>query len=297
MKSGLVSSVIIFLAITLPVMIAVAVVAVSKWKDKQDQRRTPLTTRLYNSPGEHARLMQETITEDISSRLLVLMILGPFTLIVIGLNKLDLTRIQLNMLDLVIIFGVLIAALWYGFDLARMVRRRRKYVQGLQAERAVAQELSILASRGCDIFHSVPIGNADIDHIVIGPATVYTVETKSRYKPQGRGRKQAEVKFNGTRLDFPGWIETKPLDQAKGQAKFLADYLYRKTGEHVSVLPVVALPGWYVVNSQKKSTGVQVINSKAAGFMGELQGTAFTAPHRRRTITAIEELYSTGGKL
>jgi len=63
----------------------------------------------------------------------------------------------------------------------------------------------------------------------------------------GPNRKSGwEVGYDGNRLEFPGWRETKPLEQAVRQAKWLKEWLSSAVGEPVRVHPILILPGWFI---------------------------------------------------
>jgi nuclease-like protein len=125
--------------------------------------------------------------------------------------------------------------------------------------------------RGCRVFHDVQAEGFNIDHVVIGSAGVFAVETKARPKrPHGTGSQGATVTYDGSVLHFPGWQEWEPLEQAKRQAEWLRKWLTSAVGEPVDVKPVLALPGWYV---ERKGPGdVIVINPKNATFLAESRG-------------------------
>jgi hypothetical protein len=57
---------------------------------------------------------------------------------------------------------------------------------GYDGELATAQELNQLMRHGYYVFHDLQAENFNIDHIVIGPAGVFAVETKSRSNDIGR---------------------------------------------------------------------------------------------------------------
>ena len=47
----------------------------------------------------------------------------------------------------------------------------------------------------------------NIDHVIIGPAGVYAVETKARRKPEtGKGRSDARVVYDGTKTSISGLV-------------------------------------------------------------------------------------------
>ncbi len=159
------------------------------------------------------------------------------------------------------------------------------------AEMAVAQGLGGLAQEGAAIFHDFPADGFNIDHVVVGRSAVFAVETKSRRKPAGKGRESAQVVYDGALLKFPSCVETKPLVQAKRQAEWLQRFLASGVGEHVKVLPVLALPGWFVQNVASRSE-VIVNNCKNPAFMtGEKFGPAFSDAMRKRIAHVLSERY------
>ena len=63
------------------------------------------------------------------------------------------------------------------------------------------------------------------------------------------------------RLEFPGWTETQPLEQARRNAGWLGKWLSSAIGGSVRAQPVLALPGWYI--DRKSRDEVAVINAKS----------------------------------
>jgi len=54
------------------------------------------------------------------------------------------------------------------------------------------------------------------------------------------------VEYDGTTLQFPWGSNRDYVEQAKRNAKSLADFLSKSTGMKVWVNPLLVLPGWYV---------------------------------------------------
>jgi len=159
---------------------------------------------------------------------------------------------------------ILLAALfeaYFLFKLVQLINRRRKFRLGYEGELAVGQELNQLLQDGYTVYHDFPADNFNIDHIVVGSAGVYAVETKARQKPTtGDGKSDAKVVYNGKMLQFPDWKETEPLEQARRQAQWLSKWISSAVGDPIDTQPVVALPGWYVDRTSSK--GIPVINPK-----------------------------------
>lgn len=141
--------------------------------------------------------------------------------------------------------------------------------QAIRAEQATAQELSASLAGDNRIIHDAQAKDFNIDHVVITPVGVFAVETKSRLKPPaGQGAEAVKVRYNGKQLEFPTWTETKPIEQAARQARWLSDYLKQSTGEVFPVFAVLALPGWWVEYTGRITDDmVRVINPKKAQWL------------------------------
>ena len=260
------------------------------WKKRSHDRRTPLTTELHNLPGERAGVQAERLMDKANERLLIATLIGPIVLVAWAFQRIDPRLIHFGWGEAILLLFVAVVAFWSAKSGVMLLQERRHYLDGLAAERATAQELAPLIARGCAIYHDIPGDDFNLDHVVIGPHAVFMVETKSRQKPVGRGTEKAQVKFDGVALAFPDWRDTQMLNQVRAQTRWLADYLYRKTGERVRVEPVLALPGWYVTRTAT-TADVHVINPKMHNFMADNGGAPIPEPQRRRIMTAIEECY------
>lgn len=125
---------------------------------------------------------------------------------------------------------------------------------GLRGEQATAEALNEVSDAGFRSFHDLqPDRDWNIDHIAAGPRGVFVLETKTRSRRgPGNGLKAHEVKLEVLSLSFPcGTREEESTAQASRNARWLSDYLSKRTGEVVEVTPVVVLPGWYVLDDRK----------------------------------------------
>jgi hypothetical protein len=263
------------------------------WRRRTDRRRSPLTTELHNLPGEQARQEAERLMESAGDRMIIAVLIGPLALVGWAAQAIDKHLLRFGPAEFVLLVIVVAVACWAAWSAGRKLRERRNYLDGIAAERATAQALVPLQSKGCVVYHDLPADGFNLDHVVVGPAAVFMVETKSRRKPATRGKESATVRIDGEALDFPDWRDTRMLDQTRKQTRWLSELLYRKTGERVPVEAVLALPGWYVTCSVP-SPDVHVINPKMCNFMAASKGVPIPEPQRRRIMTAIEECYSRG---
>lgn len=229
-------------------------------RDKASKRRSPLTRDLLRAPGQS--LDAKLQSEELDPSVYVLVVpLAPLFLYTLYLSSRLYNHTTFSPLSMVFnaVVGVGIVA-YCVFKLIQIAKTRLKYRLGLEAEMAVGQELNQLLRSGYWVFHDLPAENFNIDHVVVGNNGVFALETKGRAKP-GKDVKDAwKVKYDGERLLFPGWTETKPLAQAERQAKWLKQWLSSAVGEPVDVRPILALPGWFIERTSPK--GMPVINAK-----------------------------------
>ncbi|MGH8274001.1 MAG: nuclease-related domain-containing protein [Gammaproteobacteria bacterium] len=277
---------VVYAALIVPWIFLFGVLATWQWLYRHRKRRSPLTSSLMRLAGYSTGKMADDMTLNLT---IYLAFLPAFPLMLLGLQAVrayqqgwpSFWAHEGFLYTGVAIAGVLVftaLSVW-------QFKRRQKVLEGLEAEIAVAQELDWLKARSCSVFHDLPANKFNIDHVVVGPAGVFAVETKSRLKPvTGSGRRDATVTFDGARLRFPGWSEVKPLQQAAWQARWLSGFLSKATGEAVRAIPTLALPSWFV--EKTGSTEVMVINSKNCTFMARpMAGRQALSPEQIRRIS------------
>lgn len=259
------TSIVLLVVVLLPIFISATFVRFYSKKYKKG-RRTPLTGKLLRNAGESLRNDLEVNLDKLESAIFkaLLVSVPPGALLfvfgLLGDNKVLLWQLVLG----VILYLYLIY--WSIKSIQSLLKERYALYLGLDAEIAVGQELNQLMLSGCRVFHDFPAEGFNIDHVVVGPGGVYAVETKGRAKPdKGRGAADAKVSYDGEKLNFPDWQETKPLDQAKRQAVWLSKWLSSATGSSIITKPALALPGWFV---ERTSSGdVTVFNGKNSKFL------------------------------
>lgn len=234
---------------------------VRKWQRRN--RRSPLSAKLLRGPGETLRRELDNMGTDLSGYLAVLMAL-PILVFAIHVSQSyfggtpeTATRWLLS--------GITAAGAiaFLFFKLCRLSRLRFELQHGLEAEIAMGQELDQLMREGAVVFHDFPAEGFNIDHVVLTRGGMFAVETKGRMKPdRGGGRKDATVRLEGEVIVFPDWQDNKTLEQAKRQAKWLAKWISSAVGESIPVMPVVALPGWFVDSVDRED--IRVISGRQA---------------------------------
>jgi len=110
----------------------------------------------------------------------------------------------------------------------------RAYRVGRDGEEEVARRLQPLRRKGWHLLHAIPVGNkgSDIDHVVIGPPGVFTLNTKHR--PDGRVW-VAEHSFmvNGQKTNY--------LRNSEFEAERASKLLSAACGFNVDVKPIIVV--------------------------------------------------------
>lgn len=159
----------------------------------------------------------------------------------------------------------LIAVVATAYATRRMMLARRR-IRTLRlardGERIVGQFLEELREKGYRVLHDVVGEGFNIDHLLIGPKGVFTVETKTISKP---ARGKPEIDYDGAQLLINGFKPDRdPVIQAKAQANWTRELIKELTGRSLSVRPTVVYPGWFVNLIPKGARhDVWVLNPKA----------------------------------
>lgn len=292
MLNTLIPAVILLGLVFVPLGIAIAAVLWQRRWEQRSDRRSPISERLLHQAGAQARQKMDALGDDMMERLAQLMLIGPLAMLVILLPRVRWDRLQFGWLNWLVIAGAAAWAAWLVRSLTQLRRRRRQWREGMLAEIAAAQQLDRLQAQGCFVLHDIPAGDFNIDHVVVAPHAVFAIETKSRRKP-GTGKASATVGYDGACLQFPGWKETRPIEQARAIADWLAKYLRDETGEPVVVYPVVCLPGWFVTLGRGSAgAAVRVINPKMTSLFVDAGTAPLLAPaQRNRIVHAMSKRY------
>jgi len=228
---------------------------------KLKKRKSPFKENFLRSPGERLRGQLDDINLDLNL-FLFSAFTAPLAIYAALLTHAYFAGKTISAPS--VLYAIITAAAfetYFIFKLVRLIIKRRKFRLGYEGELAAGQQLNQLLRGGYYVYHDFPADKFNIDHIVVGPAGVYAVETKTRQKPDtGKGPSDAKVIYDGQKLHFPDWTETKPLEQARSQAQWLSKWLSSAIGDPIHAKPVVVLPGWYV--DRMSPNGVSVINPK-----------------------------------
>lgn len=280
------------IATSVPLVLALVVI---HWQLRQGRllraqgEADPIAAQL---PAERQRRRIEARSDRIQWLTVKMLMVGMAAWIAVVASQIPWSQLRLTWIDAAVL---LLAAGWSVLTIRQLSvlwEERRGGGDGVRAEVAVARRLDGLQALGCQIFHEVPIDDFDIDHVIIGPSAVFALETKARRRGGAQGA-AAVVRYDGQTLHFPHWAETRPLEQTRRQARWLADRLHERLGQPVAVIPVLCLPGWSVQSeAEAGADAVRVIDPDAAPDFLAADAFAPLAPEFRvRIIETIHGLY------
>jgi hypothetical protein len=190
---------------------------------------------------------------------------------------------------LVFFFAFAGASARYAFSAFRQTAELRNVRLGLRGEQAVAEALHETAAAGYRIFHDLvteKLGN--IDHVAVGPRGVFVIETKARRRRGSRnGKPEHVVGYDGKGLEFPCGCDAEAIPQVERNARWLAEYLSKRTAMPVTVEPVVAIPGWYV--ETKGNFPVKVMNASYLAKYLRGQSVKLEPTQVQRLFAALDD--------
>lgn len=151
---------------------------------------------------------------------------------------------------------------------------------GADGEEAVAKRLEHLGE-GWRVLHSVPIGDrgSDIDHVVIGPGGIYTINTKNHPDAMVWVRGDTFL-VNGQRQPY--------IRNSRYEARRVSRLLSERVGSTVTVIGVIAVMGsrrGFTIKAQPEDGVVVVVPRRQVGdWIGQHPALL--------TSDAVDQLYA-----
>jgi len=228
------------------------------------REKPPQQEKLLRPAGHSLGIRLENLQDRVLSELLLACVLcsaGGVCALTLGLFLGHNFPAAWSALALVLFAALAGLGAWRVLLAFRNLEEARNVRLGLRGEQAVAEVLHETADAGYRIFHDLvekQIGN--IDHIVVGSRGVFVIESKARRRRGTRNAKPEHVvTYDGKGLEFPCWYDTETIPQAEHNARWLGEFLSKRTAEPITVEAVVAIPGWYV--ETKGNFPVKVMNA------------------------------------
>lgn len=219
--------------------------------------RSPIKDHPLRLPGQSVAEEREELVENAVGQPLY------FALFLVLLAAFEWWRFYSDAKPNPIVYSVaaLMAICYAVFRIVRARPRLRNLRQALAGERVVGQFLERLREMGFHVYHDVVGSGFNIDHVLVGPAGVFTIETKTWSKP---AKGKASIQFDGNAIRI-GSVEPDrdPVAQAKAQASWLKSVLLESSGRKADVRPVILFPGWFIESTPGSFREVWVLEPKA----------------------------------
>lgn len=165
----------------------------------------------------------------------------------------------------VITVVALLVSLWSIRRIVLLGKQKDNLRKGLIGEQILGKFLEEqLMPHKYQVIHDLVCNNGDkkfnIDHVVVGPTGVFSIETKYWKKPAGPGH---QIFYDGKKILVDGKVpDSDPLIQAVAGARSVQAILETRTGKHFDVKPIVVFLGWYTTRNPG-SAPAWVLNEQA----------------------------------
>ena len=262
MWSNLFSVIIPILLLFVGMGVTVAIVYIWKRKQNLNQRQSPLTQDLMRPPGYSLRLKVNEQSDEVTI-LFIFMLITPLLLYSLHLSQSYFGQVPESFPRTIIMLAIGLGTITLlGRRLSNVLNERKNNSLGFQGEMFTGEELNQLMLYGCRVFHDIQIDYGNIDHIVVSASGVYSINTKMRSKAkEGKGKAEVIVDHQNNVLRFSDRTEAIDTDQLETEGRWLSHYLTSSVGMQILVRPVLALPGWFVKQNNRRGS-FSVINPK-----------------------------------
>ena len=253
-----------------PIFLALGMAKFWIYLKRREARRFPFKDAVMREPGYSQLKAREKIMDELDLHLLVLP-LYPLMMYTTYL-QMRLSNGEVSLFTISLLVATSLALIAHSLYKIWCLQAKMHCLKlGYAGEVAVGQALNQLMLQGYQVFHDVPFNHFNADHVVVGRAGVFVVETKLRTKRSTTNRKEHsyKVRFDGKALYFPDRPKVpcvSALEQASNEAKSVGNWLTQATGEPVTTQPVLALPGWWI-NGTNKQGLVWVFNHKQLVYL------------------------------
>lgn len=241
--------------------------------DKPRESLSQRFARVYGSPGEVPRVLG--LLRAFWPLLVVCFVTGYLVREILPVSRMNMSQVGI----LFVLVGVVTS-----FLLVWGERRLGNFLKGAKGEEWVAHELAFLSSEYA-VFNGLRLsgGQENFDHIIVGPAGVFVVETKNW---------KGSVEFRGGKL-FAGGKEPSrpPLKQVKAATAELADYLDQKGCATLPIHSVLCFLGTRLPEDLMNVNGVVVCSgTRLVEVLQETFDEPVASPLREQVVSELRKV-------
>ena len=247
--------------------------------------RSPFVEEFLRLPGHSERFQRLELFDELSDK---------YNLFLLSSVMLVFSGLFFESLLSLIIIVVSILGVTYSLRKSYIIHRAiQKANLKCDGEEYTGLELNQLLAQGADVFHDIPFEQGNIDHIVVGFDKVFVVETlaveKSLNMP-GDSKAVATVVFDEDKLIFPHLDSRLAIDRVKVRCEFLKARIKENCDLDFPVMPVIALPGWFVDIKKKQKAEILIINPKRGTGLKAWLGKSKNQPDRAQVLDYLSSV-------
>lgn len=217
----------------------------------------PLKELSFRPPGESLRARIDRLIDTQLSEIIALLAAAIVAVLIVTAGP-DPWQLPLFAVAFLVVGAT---GIWAIPRLLRTTRQIWECRLAFDGERSVGEELNQLMYSGYHVFHDLPCERFNIDHVIVGPAGVFAIETKTLQCAHSPSPAESRVRYDGEKLAWPHHSDSAPVDQALFNARSLGHWLSCVTDTTIRVQPIVAVPGW-TVQGDSLQADVWVLNPK-----------------------------------
>ncbi len=254
------------------------------FEKQNSKKRSPLKTDPMRQPGQS---LQEKILDIFYDKLVwPAMIIFLLLALVIFEWMRKLFPAPPHPVFLTLLF--LIVCTFFVIKNVKYIKEIKNLKLGRDGEKFIGNFLEGLREKGYKVYHDIVGECFNIDHILVGPGGVYTIETKTISKSK-KGNPQ--ILYDGINLKIDGFVPDRdPIMQAKSQKYWLENFIERNAKVKITVRPVILYPGWYI-NQEVGHPEIWVLNEKALPAYLDKEGTVLS-PEQINLIASHIEIFN-----
>ncbi|WOQ70119.1 nuclease-related domain-containing protein [Microbacterium limosum] len=172
------------------------------------------------------------------------------------------------------------------FGVSPLTPESQPWYLGAIGELEVARMLDQLGAEW-HVVHAVPVGNggSDIDHVVVGPGGVFTINSKYH---------QGQKVWVASKRILVGGHRTDHLRNARHEARRVAKLLTRATLAAVVVRPIIAIVAAREITFKERPEDVSVLRSHQLARWLQRQPTVYSSAETQALARAINDIQTWG---
>jgi len=248
---------------------------------KKPSKKNPLKAAPLPQAGDSVNLQREHVLDSSFSYIILT---GLFAAVTITQWITWSTGRQLHPAIFTVLTIVVAVLAFFKFRSA--IREARQLSLGRHGEIVVGRQLEQLRTRDYRVYHDIPGEGFNIDHVLIGPAGVIVIETKTIRK---RARGNPTIFYDGKRILVDGQCPDRdPIAQVRASRDSVVNVLAARTGQRPKNRPVVLYPGWWI-DPQPKGVEVWVLTPEALPAFLDNEPAALAPDQIARFGSALED--------